>query len=335
MIIGTLTIAFTICCNNFLGQAKTMLRSLERNNPHVKTFIFLVDKPAGTIDYREFAPAEIIFVDEKLIPAFPALLQRYNIVELNTALRPSVICYLQAHYPAANKLFYLDPDLVIYDSLEVADDLLDSYDIIITPHFLTPLPIDGCWPFENLALNYGTYNMGFLALNLKSTNTNLFLDWWRERTNLFGHIDLANGYFTDQIWFNLVPIFFDKVHTLLHPGYNMAAWNLHERSISAYGKDGKIMLASGEPLVIFHFSSWSYRQPGVISNVYDRFDMEARPDLEQLYKNYATALQENGIEHYSAIPCVLPHRVDTIQRSKMKKMLSPGVDLMRKIWNKI
>ena len=312
-----------------------MFASLGKHHPEIKTFLFLVDDLHDTIDYSFFAPTEVVRVDETIAAEFPRLLERYDIIELNTAVRPPIIRYLQEKFPGTSKLYYLDPDLFIYGKLDAAGQLLETEDIIITPHFLQPVPIDGCIPFENLALNYGTYNMGFFGMNPGSSNSKSFLDWWEQRTSLFGHIDPCSGYFTDQVWLNLAPVFFKKVHTLSHPGYNMAAWNLHERRISSYGENGSIRLSSGDDLIVYHFSSWNFKTPGELSWVYNRYNFENRPDLQKLYKDYELALLENGIERFHTITCTLPYRKDMIKRSQMKKLLSPGVELMRKIWKRI
>lgn len=330
-----MTISFTICSNNFLAQAKTVLQSVLRHHPDMKTFIFLVDEKDPAIEYDFFLPAELVLVDEKIVPGFMELVQQYTVMELNSAVRPFIIGYLNGLYPACDKLYYLDPDMYVYDRLDRLDQLLETEDIIITPHFLQPIPIDGLRPFENLALNFGTYNLGFLAMNPRTENFRNFLSWWAERTRQFCHIDLANGYFTDQIWFNLVPLFFKKVHTLTHPGYNMAIWNLHERQIIAYEKDGRILLNTGDHLAIYHFSSWDYFNPGQLSREHNRYSFENRPDLQKLYSDYLGRLQENRISFYSTIPCRLPYNKKIVPRSRMQKILLPGVDLLRKVWKKI
>lgn len=330
-----MTIAFTICSNNFLAQAKTMFQSLQQHHPEIKTYLFLADKPHDSVDYNFFAPAEAVVADGKIIEGFDELVNRYTIIELNTAIRPYIIQYLHHKHPDCNELCYLDPDLYIFDRFDAVKEILNEEDVVITPHFLQPVPIDEYIPFENLALNYGIYNMGFFAMNPQKENTQRFLNWWGERTSRFGHIDPANGYFTDQIWFNLVPVFFEKVHTLKHPGYNMAAWNLHERFITTYCDNGRIVLSSGHNLVAYHFSSWSYRHPERLSPYYNRYNFENRPDLVKLYQDYRVSLQENKIQFFDGIPCALPYNRKVVKRSLMKRALMPGVNLMRKVWQKI
>ena len=330
-----MTIAFTICSNNFLAQARTMFQSLEKWHPEMKTFLFLADLPDQRIDYSSFSPAEVLVAGKEMIAGFSEMVDRYTIIELNTAIRPFIIRHLQQRFPECDALIYLDPDLYIYERLDMITGLLKEHDLVITPHFLQPLPIDEFAPFENLALNYGTYNMGFFAMNPQTENINRFLEWWGERTSRFGHVDPANGYFTDQIWFNLVPVFFEKVHSLMHPGFNMAAWNLHERSVASYCENGRIVLSSGHPLVIYHFSSWSFKEPGLLSPYYNRFSFENRPDLIKLYQDYRKSLLENKVEFFEGIPCALPYNRKTVRQSRMKRALMPGVSLMRRLWQKI
>jgi hypothetical protein len=312
-----------------------MLDSLAAFHPGMKTWLFIVDEPAAGIDYSFFEPAEIIFVNGSIVEGFGDMLSRYNIIELNTAVRPHIIQYLAQQDPSIEKLLYLDPDLCIYGELEHAIQTLDTAELLITPHFIEPVPIDGKSPFENLALNYGTFNMGFFGLRPRTENMQAFLRWWQRRTSLFGHIDPANGYFTDQIWFNLAPVFFDKVETCKHPGYNMAAWNLHERFIEYYEPGGRIFLKNGQPLVAYHFSSWNYNNPAVLSGVYNRYSFNDRPDLVRLYKDYRQKLSDNRMESMQTNNCSLPYYRNIDRRSKMKKALTPGVNMMRNIWRKI
>ncbi len=327
-------IAFSICSNNYLAQAKTLLDSLVIHHPEIKTVIFLVDELQENIDYNFFNPAKVIVVDEKIVTAYKKLVQRYSILELNSAVRPFLFQYLAMQYPLANRLYYLDPDIYVYDRLDYLDKLLETEDILLTPHFLTAIPLDGLTPSENLALNYGTYNLGFLAINPTSENVKNFLIWWGERTSTFGYVDVANGYFVDQIWFNLVPVLFKKVHTLMHPGYNMACWNLHERAISNYGDDGKILLKSGDHLAFYHFSLWSYFRPKELSRKLTRFNFNTRPDLGKLFNDYYLRLQQNRMEYFSKIPCRLSYKKNK-GRSGIQRMLLPGVNLMKRVWQKL
>ncbi|MES1221758.1 MAG: hypothetical protein ABUT20_40045, partial [Bacteroidota bacterium] len=301
-----MTIVFTICSNNYLAQAKTFIDSLISFNPNIKPYIFLIDKKTQLIDYTFFIPAELIEVSENIVKGYEELVTKYSIVELNTAVKPFIFEFLAEFESEVRRLYYFDPDICIYDSLNLLDKLLDEFDIIITPHFLSPLPIDGLEPFENLALNYGTYNLGFLALNPRTDNTRKFLKWWGERTLKFGYSKVDQGFFVDQLWFNLVPVFFDKICSLKHPGYNMAAWNLHERSIKSYLADGRIKLNSEDYLAFYHFSSYNFSSPEVLSTKYTRYNFDNKPAVKELYGVYHARVFNNQMERFRNIRCGLP-----------------------------
>ncbi|MEO7923960.1 MAG: hypothetical protein ABIR30_09790 [Chitinophagaceae bacterium] len=326
-----MTIAFTLCSNNFLAQAKTLADSLQHYHPEMKIFLFLVDEKNASVDYSAL-PAEIIAVNEEVVPGYAALVNRYSILELNSNLKPFLFDWLVSRHPGITKIYYLDADTCLYGRMDHVNALLEKEDIVVAPHFLSPVPTDGTEPFENLALNYGTYNLGFLALNPSSRNARNFLKWWGERTGEFGNNDVANGFFVDQLWMNLAPVFFEKVHTLRHKGYNMAPWNLHERVISSY-EEGKIFLVSGEQLVHYHFSSFDPFKPEQVSAKYGRRNFINTPGLKKLYTDYSRRLQENRVGEFSKIGCALPLK-RTKRVGPLRRMLYPVKVLLRSSWKR-
>ncbi len=326
-------IGFTICSNNYLAQAKTFVDSLILFNPDIKPYIFLIDKKSPQIDYEYFAQAELIEVDEHVVNGYKELTQKYGIVELNTAVKPLIFGYLARLNPDSKRLYYFDPDICIYDNIDLLDELLREYDLILTPHFLTPLPLDGLEPFENLALNYGTYNLGFIALNPTTANVQNFLKWWSERTVKYGYSKVDQGFFVDQLWINLAPIFFDKVFSLKHPGYNMASWNLHERMIATYTVDGRMILETNHPLVFYHFSSYNFSKPQILSAKYTRYNFENTPSVKKLFNEYHKKVLYNRMDDFKNIKCDLPLKKNKV--GVLKKILYPVKESLLRIWGKI
>jgi hypothetical protein len=116
----------------------------------------------------------------------------------------------------------------------------------------------------------------------------------------------------------------------------MAAWNLHERFIAAYCDNGRIVLSSGHQLVAYHFSSWSFKKPELLSPWYNRYNFSNRPDLVKLYNDYRLSLLENKIQFFDEIACALPcFKKEPVRQSLVKKTLMPGVNLMRRVWQKM
>ena len=56
------------------------------------------------------------------------------------------------------------------------------------------------------------------------------------------------------------------------------------------------------PLIFFHFSSFKYNRPNVISNNY-RYDFDTNPELIPFYKLYNEKIKKNKIAEFSKIPC--------------------------------
>jgi hypothetical protein len=299
-------LAITICSNNYLAHAKTLGDSLLAKNPEYKFVIGLVDRKVPGIDYDSLHGMEIIEIKDIGIRDFEGVWKKYNIIELNTAVKPSLIKYLFEKYLDVEFLLYFDPDIFIYDSLKSIEERFETSDILLTPHIVSPIGLDEpgvrLVPTESTFLNHGLYNLGFIGIKKKGAQTREFLDWWEERTLIQGFIDVENGIFVDQLWVNLVPIYFENVKTLKEMGYNAAPWNLHERG-HIKNKNDYVLMPDGTQLVFFHFSSYKYTQPDKIGKQYNRFEFSDFPEIRMLYKAYHDLLIKNGIEKLSSQPC--------------------------------
>lgn len=310
-------IAFTICSNNYLAQAKILGDSLCALNPDYRFIIGLVDKKNADINYSFFEPHTIIEVADISVPDFDSLWKKYAIIELNTSVKPSFFKYLLKTFPEATAYFYFDPDIMCFNTLKALEKELQAADILLTPHIFTPIPLDGKIPQENVFLNYGIYNLGFIGLR-KNQNTQAFLDWWEERTLKNGHIDVARGIFVDQLYINHVPLFFEKVKILREYGYNAAPWNLHERR-EIQKTDIHYIMKDGSELVFYHFSSFSYLNPEKLSKIYDRYSFGNCPDLIPLYEEYLARLKQNNIALFSVAPCWYVTEREKIIQEKIRE----------------
>jgi hypothetical protein len=293
-------IAFTICSNNYLALAKTLADSYHDHNPGGKFVICLVDKKSEEVDYAQFKNTEVIAVADIGIPGFTDLADKYDIVELNTAVKPFFIAYLFNHDPLISKVVYLDPDIYVLGSFDEVDKELADNTLVITPHIIKPYPLDEQVLPERTFLNYGIYNLGFIALN-RCAEADGFLNWWQERLRRYCYIDFADGCFTDQLWINFAPLFFKGVKVSFHLGINVAYWNLEGRQIS--GNDKKLINGIF-PFVFIHISGFNPYTPTKISGVQTRIDITQRPDIAPIYIEYAQKVLANNYEGFKIIPCI-------------------------------
>lgn len=291
--------AFTLCSNNYLAQAKTLGDSLVKHNPDYRFIVGLVDRQSAEVDYAFLQAHRVIQVEEIGIEGFDELWQKYDIVELNTAVKPFFFSYLFREYPDAQSIVYLDPDIMVFAALGTIEQELEQSPIVIAPHVLSPLPRDSQTPQEKAFLQFGVYNLGFVAA-ANSSETYRFLHWWAERTYSECSRDLRSGVFVDQLWINLAPVFFEMKITR-NPGTDVAYWNLHERQISS--KHGAYLVNGEYPLLFYHFSAYNPLDPSTISPYQDRYSFVTRPDLVDLFALYRESLTANGYPRYSRLPC--------------------------------
>ena len=152
----------------------------------------------------------------------------------------------------ADKVFYLDPDIAVFNSLQPLADMLEQSSILLTPHQLTPESSrDAIVDNELCSLSHGTYNLGFLGVRNDEVGRG-FAEWWRSRLLEYCRDDRTAGIFVDQKWCDLVPAMFDRVGIVRDPGYNVASWNLSHRTVSV-DEQGAI-LVNLRPLRFFHYT---------------------------------------------------------------------------------
>ncbi|GAB1309293.1 hypothetical protein KH5_19760 [Urechidicola sp. KH5] len=291
--------AFTICSNNYLGQANALKDSFLRHNKDFQFYIFLVDEFSDAIDYSIFEPATLILAKDIRGIDFNALLAKYYIIELNTNVKASAFKHLISLNPNLEAIYYLDPDLFFYDSLHAINKVLQDKAMALTPHILTPIARDGKFPDENTFLQFGVFNLGFIGLSPQHQEALQMLDWWEHRILNYGFDRPQKGYFVDQLWMNFAPIFYDKIEIIKSFGYNMAPWNLHERNIVEH-TDDVIKLNDGNDLVFYHFSKITLDDEN-ISREFNRFKLSDLPLLKQLYMGYYEALKGSKYEEFKKI----------------------------------
>jgi len=292
-----MNVAFTLCSINYLAQAKTLCDTFQKNNPSWKFILGLVDKNVNNVDLS-FMGCEIIEVEQVKIDGFQGMVDQYSIVEFITAVKPFYFTHLFENNSDYDKIIYFDPDIVVLQPLTDLENKLDQYDIVLTPHFTSPIK-DNLQLTEKHVFSTGVFNLGFLAVK-RSANTMEMLKWWEDKLRTECILDLTRGYFVDQLWMNLVPAYYDKVLIDKYPGYNMAHWNLHERTLTETDKG---YMVNGVPLVFFHFSHYHPGRPEQIATFQTRYSFDNRPDIKSLFKFYTDALIANRYFEYKKVPC--------------------------------
>jgi hypothetical protein len=287
--------ACTIVSANYLPYARTLCESFKKQHSDYEIFVLLVDRlpPSVDVSAENFT---LVSVEDLGIPDFESIAFQYDILELNTNVKATFLRSLLQR--GVEQLIYFDPDIYVMAGVDFIYELLETYNIVITPHSVSPL-VDKDRGLEQDLLSHGLFNLGFIAV-ANSSETHRFLRWWADRCLQLGFADLRDGLFVDQKWANFTPIWFDGVHILKHLGCNMAHWNLHERYLTPLGASFRVN--NSVPLVFYHCSGVKAEDTGLVSSKgKSSVTIDERQDLRDLLASYRSRLVANGIrecQHY-------------------------------------
>jgi hypothetical protein len=295
-------IAFTICSNNYLAQAKILADSIRYFQPEYTIFIILCDKKNYDINYTFFSQYTILEATELNIECFYDMCNKYTIVELNTSIKPFAFEYFYNNFQQADNIIYFDPDICIFSHLQAIETELADYPLLITPHIITPLEFDGLLPSENTFTQYGTFNLGSLATQ-RHNETFKLLAWWKRRMANNCFMNESKGIFVDQLPINLAIVFFKNIGISRNFGFNMAPWNLHERYLSE--KDGQFYVNDTYPLIFYHFSQFKFGSYDLGAAKYSRPHQGNKEAFQKMLKWYESQLLVNNYTELSSIQCAL------------------------------
>lgn len=307
--------AVTIVARNYVGMALTMAQSFKKHHTDLPIFIYVLDDETRDAQSR-IQSTGVTFLGPQDVPiaGLKELLFRYDVTEASTAVKPNVLKHIVDR--GFDGVIYLDPDLYCLGHMTEMLALLSASQMVLTPHVVTPVKSGLALP-ESLLLQVGAYNLGFLAL--RSSIASEFCLWWQAKLQTECLYDLQNGFYYDQKWMDLAPSLFDGVAILKHRGYNVAWWNLQERTLTRTcgtldteiqaGLTPELVIEeTGEAVKFFHFSALPNSMDDRISrNVpQDRmspmYKVNSNAAVANLVGEYRQALSLNGHENFKKTP---------------------------------
>lgn len=291
-------LVFTICSVNYLAGAKSLAQSITLTNSGTKFVYVIADKLENKLSRSYFGDHDFIEVEDLKISELQELINTYNIIEFNTAIKPFAIEYLHQKYNA-DKIIYFDPDIIVFRGLDEIWENLNTCDFILTPHILQPIIDNKFYRHQQGALNTGIFNLGFIAVNYNSGSEKI-MKWWAFHMRRHGHSKSNLGEFYDQKIMNLLPIFSEKVLIERSAGYNVAGWNIHERQIT---KSGNQYYVNGNPLLFYHFSGIFHDRDSNRISHYNELTTKDNQALIEILNLYRNSLESNNHRQLKDIPC--------------------------------
>ena len=311
--------ACTIVAGNYLAAARVLGASLFAQHPDASFAVLVVDD-----EQRELATDEVLDsriewwrladlgLDTDEIHRLAAI---YDVTELSTSVKPLFLRHLLRARQAP--VIYLDPDIVVFASLEEVPALAHTHGLVLTPHVTQAIPDDGRGVDALFVLAAGMYNLGFIAVAPQADDCLL---WWWQQTRRRALNDVKQQMFTDQRWADYMPSLFGH-HLLKDPGYNVAYWNLHERPVTRV--DGRLY-ARDMPLRFFHFSGFDPDVPWLLSRHQGdapRIILSNHPVLADLCEEYASSLRAAGDDRSRRRPYGWDHSADELALSGVIRRL--------------
>jgi glycosyltransferase involved in cell wall biosynthesis len=279
---------FTICSNNYVSMARILIASARRFHPEATIYLGLADV---ALPDKGFYPEDCVVLPvEKLdIPNIRSFLFRYDIMELNTAIKPFVFQHLLRL--GHDTVLYFDPDIQLFSRLnQVLTPLQDGASFVLTPHLCEPAEGDA-FPDDIGIMQAGIYNLGFLGVQACAEAESI-LAWWARRLEYQCISDQSAGIFVDQKFMDLVPGFAKHAAILRDPEVNIAYWNLSQRTLSF---DGDGWTVDGRPLGFYHFSGFDPAKMDRLAKYTLAFRDDAiTPSLFRLMDQYAAQLRANN-----------------------------------------
>ena len=324
---------FTIVARNYLAYAYVLGKSLLRYHPEARFSIFVMDDIDGTYSadiqrhgFHALGPKEIAIAD------YTAFVFKYTVTEASTAVKPFLFQALLA--AGADRVIYLDPDILCYRRLTELLDALNTSSIVLTPHSTSPVG-EGRYPDDFIFLAFGAYNLGFIAVS-RGAVADRFLEWWSKRLHDWC-LDLKeSNLFVDQKWMDLVPAYFEEVRILKSLAYNIAYWNFHERSLCRTGETLEV-LPSKEAVAFIHFSGidtdnldsvtrYTSKSPFDLfgQRAKKNFTLTERPDLFAPFHEYASLLAQASHARYAALPYAYANYENGEKISPLERLLFWG-----------
>jgi len=287
---------FTSVTSNYIPKARVLATSVKTHNPDAVFSLMLADQLPEDVNLADEPFDEVFFLEDLEITSLEAWIFKHSLVELCTAVKgPTFLKIFQT--TGADKVVYLDPDIVVLNNLDELSRIIDTYSIVLTPHQVEPETTrDAIVDNEICSLKHGVYNLGFLAIRRSSEGLR-FLNWWTDRLLEFCYDDIPNGLFTDQRWVDLAPAFFD-VHILRDKTYNVATWNLTHRHVTS-GKDDRLEI-DGAPVKFFHFSGFDSGDQEIMLKKY----ADGKNALFRLREWYVKALKRAGQDELGRLACI-------------------------------
>ncbi len=275
-----------IATRSHLAFAEVAARTFLAHHPAFRAMLLLVDGSEADRDVLDRVTT--LLLDDFDLPDRGWLTTKLDATELSNTIKP---LFLRTLASFADRAVYLDCDVAVFAPSTALLAALDEADLVLIPHMLELFPRPNeQWRRPNNAdiFNSGLINAGCFGIRLGSPGASQFLQFWHD-ANLHHAWSADEGRQTDQQFLNWALIKCDHVCVLRDPSYNVAYWNLHERSLRQTAPcDAELAFTvEGQPLTFFHFSGFDPNDVLRLSRHDQRYSVYTLPSVALMLEWYS------------------------------------------------
>lgn len=227
----------------YLPRAQLLFASLDRHDPGWSASVLALDEACAealrgsgrtNLDIVDLAELE---ADEPRLLGLKAGRKR---VEYYFTCGPAFLDLCLRRHPGLAALTYVDADLCFYSDPAPLYAELQGASVGLVEHRFSPR--------NAKSLEAGRYNVGWLYFKADAAGK-AAVAWWKERCIEWCFDRLEDGKYADQKYLEGMATAFPSVHTLSHPGVNVAPWNVDAARI-VDAPDG--LRINDRPLIVYH-----------------------------------------------------------------------------------
>ena len=286
---GDSSVVALIVTRSHLPLADVATRTFLAHHPDFRAMLLLVD---GTDADRNCLPgATVVLLQDLAVADMGWIATKLDATELSNTLKPIFLQYLGG---IATRAVYIDCDIAVFARFTALLEALEDADLVLIPHMLElfPRPFER-WRHPNNAdiFNSGLINAGGFGIQLGSPGSREFLRFWRS-ANLHHAWSADEGRQTDQQFLNWALVKCEKTCILRDKSYNVAYWNLHERSLRQTAPEGGELAftVEGKPLTFYHFSGYDPDDSLRLSHHDQRYSVYTLPSVALVLQWYSRQL---------------------------------------------
>lgn len=294
---------FTIVAKNYLPLAHALGYSIKKyNKTNINFTIFVAD---SIIDYEDDifdSNYNYVSVYDLNLKELDDISFKYTVTEFCTSIKPACFQYL-FNKTNSEHFIYFDPDIFMFNDVSHIIKHFEKGDIVVTPHYLTPQVEYTGDQIDRSTLFVGIFNFGFVGFK-KSDYTMKIVDWWHSRLMNEAYADIQDALHTDQKWMDFLPAFGnEKLCVSKHIGFNLAPWNLFERTIIKKEETFSVInnFTNEEyPLVFVHFAGYDPKNEKGIHKDFAKLTIDKYPFykiIRDVYKEITESYQFSKIKN--------------------------------------